>query len=490
MADDKKNSPDYVCGAASRMITDIQIVRDVSAGTRHLRDQGEKYLPREPKEQDAAYTIRKHKALLFNAYERALHSLVGMVFRKDPELSTDVPPEMAGTEATDTTPATEGQLEDCDLAGTHWTVFAKELFTDALRDGHAFLMTDMQQRLPDGATLADERATGLRPYWVKYKADQALNWRTDSRGRLIQITLEEKTIEPDGDFGETEVCRYRVLKPGSWQLWKKIKDEKTGKDSVILESEGPTSLKEIPVAVCYGRRLAPLVSKPPLLDLAMVNIAHYSESSDYRTYLHIASRPLLWFKGRDKSKKVEAVGPYTIFDVSDTGQVAFAETTGAALGAARQDLQDLEAYMSVLGLAMLKQNTPTKTATEERGDQVRELSELASAARSLHDCLELGLSYWAQYANLSAGGSITLGITDDDVTMTDQEMRVWLDAAGVLYSKETVREVFKEKGKAPESYSEEEEKKRLEKESADAATSQELAGASFGRGFNGGGLPQ
>lgn len=494
MADNKHNQPDFRCKAASDMLTDIEIVRDVSGGTRHLRDckRSALYLPPEPAEQPSAYAIRKSKALLFNAFERALHSLVGMVFRKEPELSEDVPDVMRGTEGAEGTAETEGQLEDCDLAGTHWAVFAKELFTDALRDGHAFLMVDMPPALPAGSTLADEKASGRRPYWVKYKADQACNWRTDSRGRLTQITFEECTWEADGEYGEAEVYRYRVLRPGSWQLFKKVKDEKTGTDSVIPDPDNPggkTSLKEIPVAVCYGRRLAPLVSKPPLLDLAMVNLAHYSESSDYRIYLHIASRPILWFKGRDTSKKTENVGPYTIFDVSDTGIVAFAETTGAALGAARTDLQDLEAYMSVLGLAMLKQNTPTKTATEERGDQVRELSELASAARSLHDCIEQALRFQAQYQGLPSGGSATLGVTDDDLTMTDQEMNAYNAMAGTVLSKKTVREVLKERGKLPETYSEEEEQKRLEAEGVEAAARQQESFGNALLNFNRGGAP-
>jgi hypothetical protein len=491
VADNKHNSPDYRCKSAADMLTDIEIVRDVSGGTRHLRDckRSTLYLPPEPAEQPSAYAIRKSKALLFNAYERALHSLVGMVFRKEPELSEDVPDVMAGAEGAEGTAETEGQLEDCDLAGTYWTVFAKDLFTDALRDGHAFLMVDMPPALPAGSTLADEKASGRRPYWVKYKADQACNWRTDSRGRLTQITFEECTWEADGEYGEAEVYRYRVLRPGSWQLYRKTKDEKTGADSVTLESEGTTSLTEIPVAVCYGRRLAPLVSKPPLLDLAMVNLAHYSESSDYRIYLHIASRPILWFKGRDKSSPIQNVGPYTTIDVSDTqpAGVFFAETTGAALGAARQDLKDLEDYMAILGLSMLAEKVPNKTATEASGDQVRELSELATAARSLHDCIEQSLRFQALYQGLPSGGSATLGVTDDDLTMTDQEMNAYNAMAGSVLSKKTVREVLKERGKLPETYSEEEELKRLESEGAEAAARQQESLGNALLNFNRGG---
>jgi hypothetical protein len=493
VVDDKKNQPDYVCKSAREMLTDIQIVRDVSAGTRHLRDcaRANLYLPPEPKEQPEAYAIRKSRALLFNAYERAKNTLVGMVFSGEPELAPDVPEVMRGIEAAEGQAKIEGQLEDCDLAGTHLFVFAKEFLTDAF-EGHAFLYVDMPPALPSGSTLADERNQDRRPYLVKYKADQAVNWRLDSRGKLRQITFEECTTEDDGEYGEIEVKKYRVLRPGSWQLWKKVKDD-AGKESVILESEGSTSpVKDIPVSICYTKKKKPLVSMPVMLDLAMTNLTHYAESSDYRIYLHIASRPLLWFKGRDKNKKVEAVGPYTIFDVSDTGQVAFAETTGAALGAARQDLKDLEDQMAMLGLSMLAEKVPNKTATEVSGDQTREMSELASAARSLKDALEQALKYWAQYLGLPSGGQVKIGVDDDDLTVTPQEIQAFDAMAGRVFSTETVREVIVNARRRvfPENYDKEEEKKRLEKESADAAASQELLGASFGRGFNAGGLPQ
>lgn len=445
------NRPDYRCAASVGMLDAIEYVRDVSEGTLHLRSLGIKYLPREEAETDRAYKIRLSRAVLVNFYARALHSLVGLVFRNEPKLCEDVPEIMRGKEevaavpATATTPAVaaqpevEGQLEDCDLAGTHFCVFAKELFVDAMRDGHAFLLTEMPPALPEGSTRADEKALNRRPYFVKYKADQALNWRLNEYGQLEQITFEECSMEPDGEFGEKKVTRYRVLRPGSWQLFQKLTVD--GKDVILMESDGVTSLSEIPVSVAYGRRCHPLVSKPPLLDLAIVNIAHFNESSDVAIYRHLVGRPVWWAAGRDTSKKAPVLSPYTIIDVKDGGSVGVAESTGAALGDARTALKDMEEHMGLLGLQMLNQQTPQKTATEERGDQVRELSELATAAQSLHDCLEQGLKYWAQYLKLPSGGSIELGV-DADCLMGDAAARVFLDSAGTIFSRATVRKIL------------------------------------------------
>ena len=95
-----------------------------------------------------------------------------MVFRKEPKLGKDVPKIIRGREEAEGQSKLEGWAENIDLAGTHWTVFAKEVFADALRDGHSFIYVDMPPKLPDAATLADEREAGRRPYWVSDKASR------------------------------------------------------------------------------------------------------------------------------------------------------------------------------------------------------------------------------------------------------------------------------------------------------------------------------
>jgi hypothetical protein len=341
--------------------------------------------------------------------------------------------------------------------------------------------------LAAGSTRADEMAANRRPYWVNYKADQALNWRIDMMGRLQQITFEECSMEVDGEYGEKMVYRYRVLRPGSWNLYRKIKDG-SGNETIIPDPETPggfTSLTEIPLSVCYGRYCHPLMSSPPLLDVAVLNVTHYNQGSDRRTYLHICSRPILWAAGRDTTKNAPTLSAYTLIDVAPGGQLGYAETTGAALEAARLDEKDLEEYIGLLGLQMLAQQTPQKTATEERGDQIRELSELATAAQSLHDCLEQGLKFWARYLDASAksGGSVELGVKSEQL-MGEAAARVFLDSVGTVFTKATVRKVL---AKAyadfmPEDYSDDQEEIAVEAEAQKARDNAPDFASAFNKG--------
>lgn len=490
------NQPDYRSAMHRLMMPYINYVRDVEKGTLHLRNKGTVYLPREEAETDKAYAIRLSRALLVNFYARAKNALVGLVFQDVPQLTADVPVIMRGQEKTDAQPAIddhpaieaqaaiEGQLEDCDLLGTHWTVFFKQVFQDALGDGHSFVLTDMPPALPDGSTKEDEVRANRRPYFVKYKADQALNWRFDRRGRLEQVTFEELSVEAEGLYGEQMACRYRVLRPGNWELYKKV--NVNGKEIIVPDPDTPngkTSLTEIPLSVCYGKYVCPMVSVPSLLDLAVVNVTHYAEGSDIAIYRHLCSRPAWWARNRTNQGKDQVLSPYTFIDVGPEGEVGVAESSGASLGEARTALKDLEEYMGMLALQMLTEQTPQKTATEERGDQIVELSELATAAQSLKDCMESAFGFWAQYLKLPSGGSVALGVKSEQL-IGEGAARVFLDAAGVVFTKATVRKILAKAYTAfmPEDYSEAVEKVELEDEAAKAAEN----APDFGRAFNAG----
>jgi uncharacterized protein DUF4055 len=483
---EEKNKPNYKCKDHQDMAWDWEIVEDLSKGTRHLRSLGSKYLPVEPAEDRAKdYPVRLSRALLFNAFERTLNGLVGMVFRKEPKLGADVPEVVRGREAAEGRSKLEGWAENIDLKGAAWSVFAKEVFTDAMKLGHAFIYVDMPPKLPPGATRADELAAGVRPYWVGYRASDAVNWRSAMETRVValsngatilvptgrqilqQITFEECSYEPDGEYGEKEVKRYRVLRPGFWELYRKTETEtETGTD-YILEAAGESSLSEIPVAVIYGRKTGHLVSKPPLLDLALINLGHYQKYSDYSEGLRMCI-PQLCAKGVDVNHKFEVIGHNSFHIVRPDGDIWFAEPTGAGLEPQRLDLQDLEAQMARLGLAIMAPNAPRpeKTATEVFANHVETDSDLATAARSLKDGLELSLKFTTQYENPKAtsGGSVE-GLEIDQLTLTDREMEVYsgMQAAGQL-SLETFWEILGRAGRLPENFDAKQEAGRVQKE--------------------------
>jgi hypothetical protein len=156
-------------------------------------------------------------------------------------------------------------LFDVNLLGDDLNVWTYETTRKMVRYGHV-------------GVLVDAPADGGRPYWVTYTPRQILGWRAEQQeGKqvLTQLRLAEMVTVPDGEFGEKAVEQIRVLTPGEFQLHQK---QDNGEFEII--DEGRTSLSEIPFSVAYAQRQAFMESRPPLEDIAELNLKAYQIQSD------------------------------------------------------------------------------------------------------------------------------------------------------------------------------------------------------------------
>jgi hypothetical protein len=162
----------------------------------------------------------------------------------------------------------------------------------SLTYGQSHILVDYPA--PSGAvSLAEERQQNRRPYWIEVDPTNLYGWRLDREsnyGNLIQARIGEKAVLPDGQFGEKVFDQIRVIEPGRYRVFRKkeqieemydVSDNSvTGnfevgsadKDYRQVES-GSFSLGEIPLVTIYSGKTDNLVSKPPLLDIAYLNLA-------------------------------------------------------------------------------------------------------------------------------------------------------------------------------------------------------------------------
>ena len=372
------------------------MTRALLGGTYAMRERGETYLPKYPAEEKADYDIRLKRSVLTNYYEMTVKHLVGKAFSKPLVLKDDVPPQIVAW------------CEDVDLQGSHINDFAAELFREALGMGFASIFVDYPKGL-QGATLAEERAMGARPYMAMINAESILGVRTTGRANEIELArIEEQSVEADGRYGEKIVNRVRVLFPGGYELYEKVKD-----DEYILVDEGVmTPLKRVPLIPVYGQKVSSWVGKPPLLDLAYKNIQHYQTDSDHDNALRVASFPILAVSGWDSETDPKIrVGPNIVLATSDPqGKYYYVENSGSSLNAGRQRLEDLKADMATMGIQMLmpKASGGNATATETQVKYAEATSDLQRMAFGLKDALENALMLMAEWVGLPDGGSIEL----------------------------------------------------------------------------------
>lgn len=395
--------PDYECSAYEKQLGAVELVRHVYGGTDSMREQGKTYLPKHAQEKEQDWEDRRRRSVLFNALSRTNRGLVGMVFRKDPILGDDVPERV------------DQDMEDVDLGGRALSVFAKDVFTAAMLDGHSLIHVEFPQVGEEVRNRAEERAAGVRPYWVHVLKQDLINFRWEMQEGKPVLTLgvyRESITEEAGRFGERSVTRYRVLRPGEFEVWERRQDKAEGSEQTRVSfariDAGVTSLHYVPLYPVYTNRLDPFVSEPPLLDLAYENIRHWQLRSDRDESITMGLIPILFGKGIDPDKVV--IGPHHgIYSESTEADMKWLEVQGTAYEESRKELKDIEARMAALGLSMLVRETrAAETAEAKIIDKSESDSALATAARGLQDGLESALQAHADYLKADSGGSVAV----------------------------------------------------------------------------------
>ncbi|MEL6310895.1 MAG: DUF4055 domain-containing protein, partial [Pseudomonadota bacterium] len=158
------------------------------------------------------------------------------------------------------------------------------------------------------------------------------------------------------------------------------------------------------------------------------NVAHWQSQSDQRNILHVARVPVLFGAGFDEQEEVVIGANRAILAENPDAKLAWVEHTGAAIGAGRQDLKDLEFQMETHGLQLLVARPGAQSATGEALDGAKETSQLSMIADALQDCLEESMGLMGQYAGEDTEAVVNVNQEFGVEMMTAQELTLLLNA--------------------------------------------------------------
>jgi hypothetical protein len=393
------DDPSKTLPAVEAMRQDWAIVDPLMGGTRAMREAGAELLPKWPKEDECDYKGRLSLSTLFPAYRETVKNNTGRVFAEPIVLGDDIPTVLVEL------------TEDFDRQGNNLQVWAKSFFFQAMSHGlcHALAEYPNIQRA-DGqlVTSADAIAINARPYAIMIRPQQVLGWRFSNRNGkhvLDQFRYMESVEEEDGLFGMKRIDQIRVLTPGAWQTYREKADDK-GQKTWALYEEGTTSLEHIALTTLYTDRTGFMTAKPPLLELAYLNVKHWQSQSDQDNILHVARVPMLAVIGLAEGETI-TVGVGSATSLPKDADMKFVEHTGKSIEAGRTALQDLEDQMRVAGAKLLqKDKQAVKTATQAEEEAAQELSPLQAMASGLEDALDQILQHFAELSGLPEGGHV------------------------------------------------------------------------------------
>ena len=383
-----------------------EIMKAVTYGTEYLRENSEAFLPLEPREDYDAYLSRVNRSVFSPYTQRLVRAATGLILRKPITVIGD--PYW-----------TDVFVKDVDGCGSDLDEYARRLLICALTYGHSNTLVDFPA--PTGArSLAEERNQNRRPYWIEVDPANIYGWRLDREvnyGKLIQVRIAEQAVVPEGDFGEKVFDQIRVIEPGQYKIFRKketTKDMYTQDESFAGNFDSPAnekdyelvesaefSLGEIPLVTVYAGKTDTMTSKPPLLDIAYLNLAHFQRQADLIHSLHVASQPLLVMEGWDDQTKDMAISVNYAMATQPGNKVYYVEPAASAFEAQAAEIQELQLQMATLGISTLSQQKfVAESADARRLDRVDTNSMLSMVSLDLEQKVQKAFNLSADYLGL------------------------------------------------------------------------------------------
>ncbi|HWV41316.1 DUF4055 domain-containing protein [Pseudorhodoplanes sp.] len=412
LAAPKTAGPDTLSADVASMQSIWRTIADVLEGHDAIKAAGERYLPKFEKESREKYQRRLMDAPWRPIFPAALESLAAKPFQK-PVTLNGTPPKAMQTFA-----------ENVDGRGNSLSVFARILFDDAVAFGPGLFMVDYSRSVPraDGKPLtrADERAQGLRPYWVRIHPRDIIDIRTEwVRGREVvtHARFFERAAVANG-FAEETVTRVRFLERDTggagarWTLWQQA----TGGAWIEIDS-GLITIGEIPLVMFHvGKRKGVVSCKPWSYELCHVALEYYRSLARQTEIENFSGWPILAGQGVAKPDDADSitVGPHAVLYAQPSGDGGRPEweLIGPDAALVAEIAKGPERIAEVFSKLALEPTLPRSnvTATAAGIDNSRAHSAIESWAIALKNALDEGLAFtakWLQIADVTTANVST-----------------------------------------------------------------------------------
>ena len=385
-ADVSNQSPGYKAA-----LTKWRLPMALMGGTRAMRDNPTEWLPKYPGEDSDDWLVRVNNTTLTNVYKKTVGRLSSTPFAKPITFDQDVDDRVGGIDGVG------GWATNVDRSGTDVTTFARDLLVDLLVFGKCHIYVDYPNTGEGKLTLADLDRMDIRPYMRRISPKDLFAWDVSvEKGTEVinELRWKEKIIErPTGSFEEKEREQIRAVYPDRVEIWRKAAAGAAGNQwiqteehPVILPTREAVEEQRIPFVTIYANKQAPMVSDPPLEDLADLNLKHLRIDSDLQRILHVNCIPFMLATGfSPKELEDTVIGPNTIVEASNPGaDMKFVEHTGQSISLIQESLKLTQEDMERMSLEMIsKSGTGDITATEKAINTAEQTSELQEIVRNM-----------------------------------------------------------------------------------------------------------
>jgi len=400
-----------------------QKIDDVVAGEYAIKQAGDVYLPRpnpldDSEENLSRYDQYKDRATFFNATSRTLEGLIGIAYRRSPEITITPPMDWIRT--------------DVDGSGGGIINQSHRILEDTFRNARAGLLVDFPAR-NETISLAELQQQNIHATITPYRAQQITNWRVNEEQELSLVVLYEQ-IESGSDFEVGVIEQWRELRIGQFsteeegapqryvvRIWRRGGTDGQGAPEIYAEYQ-PTDAAGRPWEIIPFTFVGAMdnnaeIDKPPLEDLSNLNLAHYRNSADFEESAFFIGQPTIVFTGLDDQ---------WIQVMQDNGvYVGSREAVPLPVGAsamilqanpntlAQEGMRLKEAQMIALGARLLTQDNAVKTAEQSRSDTAAAHSVLSLVCDNVSAAYSLALAWALRFTTVGSTEEVGFSIPTD-----------------------------------------------------------------------------
>lgn len=385
-----------------------QTIRDCLMGEIMVKARGAHYLPRTQLQTDEDYKAYLARATFYNATSRTLAGLVGAVHSRTPIID-GVPSAV--------------DLSNVTNDGQSFDMMMKKITSEVIGLGRYGVMIDAP-------------ADGGEPYFVGYETEDIIDWSTmrdGSREKLRYVVLREvsRSRTPFDAHGKETDETYRVLFLDDAGIYRQRVYPSGDLQSTDFVEYTPQMqgrpMTEIPFLIISPFDFGFEVEKPPMLDIALLNLSHYRSYAQLEAGRFFTATPIYTVslaQGGDDDMEFK-IGPNTVWQLGQNDKATILEFSGAGLRYLENAITTKEQQIASLGGKMA---TQVAGVAAESADAVMsrargEASFLGSVIATISEVGSRLLSALTAWKGYPSKVSVTYSSDATEINLDGREIR-------------------------------------------------------------------
>lgn len=327
-------------------------MRTVFQGDKAIKANAKTYVPKNSGVSDDDYNAIIQRSVFENFTEATAKGISGLIFAKEPTISV---------------PTSLDILKDnIDMDDNTIVDLSQNIVNELMEVGRCGLLIDVPNIDTTGMTKPQTDALNIRAFMKLYKSETIINWRYESINSVNKLTLlvlHEVYEDWTDRFTSKQKDRYRVYSLIDNVCYVEVFEEKD-KTFVNVMDQKPVIVKGgpinyIPFIPLTYKDISIVPAKPPLMDIADININYYGVAVERRNVIHFVGNP--FFMGKGINTRATDGSDISITLGSSIAQIfqepnadmKIVETQGTGLAFNESYLNDCKVTMAALGARLL-----------------------------------------------------------------------------------------------------------------------------------------